>query len=99
MTDEEYAAFPLQVDAGGNVIQRPAVVPSVLLPLDANAMLRDGFNLAFAHHEAWVTVRAKLLAAVIKSVFPLTLRLSCLPLCWPVLAYSSSPLTLHGVLA
>ena len=23
------------------------------------------------------------------SVFPLTLRLSCLPLCWPVLAYSS----------
>ncbi len=24
------------------------------------------------------------------SVFPLTLRLSCSPLCWPVLAYSSS---------
>jgi hypothetical protein len=59
MPDAEY-------DAGGNAIQRPAVVPPVLSPLDANAMLRDGF----AHHEAWVTVRAKLLAAVIKSVLP-----------------------------
>jgi hypothetical protein len=50
MTDEGYAAFPLHVDAGGNAIQRPAVISPVLHPLDANAMLRDG-----------VTVRAKLL--------------------------------------
>jgi hypothetical protein len=68
IADEEYAAFPLHVDAGGNAIQRPAAVPPVLPPLDTNAMLRDGFNRALAHHEAWVTVRAKLLAAVIKSV-------------------------------
>ena len=27
MTDTEYAAFPLHVDAGGNAIQRPTVVP------------------------------------------------------------------------
>jgi hypothetical protein len=33
-------------------------------------MPRNGFNRALAHHEAWVTVRAKLLAAVIKSVLP-----------------------------
>jgi hypothetical protein len=46
------------------------VVPPVLPPIDANAMLRDGFNRALAHHEAWVTLRAKLLAAVIKSVLP-----------------------------
>ena len=70
MTDAEYAAFPLHVDAGGQAIQRPTVVPPVLPPIDANGMLRDGFNRALAHHEAWVTVRAKLLAAVIKSVLP-----------------------------
>ncbi len=70
MADEEYAAFPLHVDAGRNAIQRPAVVPLVLIPLDANAMLRDGFNRALAHHEAWVTVRTTLLVAVIKSVLP-----------------------------
>jgi hypothetical protein len=70
MMDEEYAPFPLHMDVGGNAIQRPAVVPPVLPPLDANATLRDGFNRALAHHEAWVTVRAKLLAAVMKSVLP-----------------------------
>ena len=70
MTDAEYAAFPLHVDASGNAIQRPTVVPPKLPPLDAPAMLRDGFTRALAHHEAWVTVRAKLLAAAIKSVLP-----------------------------
>ena len=50
MTDAEYAAFPLHVDAGGQAIQRPTVVPPVLPPIDANAMLRDGFNRALAHH-------------------------------------------------
>ena len=70
MDNAEYAAFPLHVDAGGNAIQRPTVVPPKLPPLDAPAMLRDGYTRALAHHEAWVTVRAKLLAAAIKSVLP-----------------------------
>jgi hypothetical protein len=56
MTDAEYTAFPLHVDAGENAIQRPVVVPPVLPPLGANVMLRDGFNRTLAHHEAWVTV-------------------------------------------
>ncbi len=51
MTDEEYDAFPLHVDAAGHAIQRPAVVPPVLPPIDANAMLRDGFNRALTHHD------------------------------------------------
>ena len=33
-------------------------------------MIRDGYTRALAHHEAWVTVRANLLAAVVKSVAP-----------------------------
>ena len=37
MTDAEYAAFPLHVDASGNTIQRPTVVPPKLPPLDAPA--------------------------------------------------------------
>lgn len=34
MDNAEYAAFPLHVDAGGNAIQRPTVVPPKLPPLD-----------------------------------------------------------------
>jgi hypothetical protein len=64
MTNAEYAA------GGGNANQRPVVVHPILPPLDANAMLRDGFNRALAHYDALVTVGAKLSAAVIKSVLP-----------------------------
>jgi hypothetical protein len=66
-TDAEYAAFPLHWDAGGQAIQRPAVEFPPIPPHDAPAMIRDGYIRALAHHEAWVTVRANLLAAVVKS--------------------------------
>ena len=38
MTDAEYAAFPLHVDASGNAIQRPTVVPPKLSPIDTPAI-------------------------------------------------------------
>jgi hypothetical protein len=68
--DAEYAAFPLHVNASGNAIQRPTVVSPKLPPIDAPAMLRDGYTRALVYNDAWVTVRAKLLAAAIKSVLP-----------------------------
>ena len=69
-TDAEYAAFPLHWDAGGQAIQRPVVEFPTIPPHDAPAMIRDGYTHALAHHEAWVNVRANLLAAVVKSVAP-----------------------------
>jgi hypothetical protein len=87
MTDAEYAAFPLHVDAGGQAIQRPTVVPPVLPPIDANGMLRDGFNRALAHHEAWITVRA--------TYWPRSLNLCCHKIRWlcaiPNMLFCSSP--------
>ena len=69
-TDAEYDAFPLHWDAQQQAIQRPAVAFPTIPPHDAPAMIRDGYTRALAHHEAWVTVRANLLAAVVKSVAP-----------------------------
>jgi hypothetical protein len=69
-TDAEYAAFPLHWDAGGQAIQRPAVKFPPIPLHHAPATICDGYTRALAHHDAWVNVRANLLAAVIKSVAP-----------------------------